>query len=86
MANNEDIKLTSYSSGAGWACKLSPDTLAQVLSSLNQDLNPEKSYGFESMDDCCVYTLDNGKKIIQSVDFFTPIVAVSYTHLRAHET
>ena len=30
------------------------------------------------MDDCCVYTLDNGKKIIQSVDFFTPIVDDPY--------
>ncbi len=30
------------------------------------------------MDDCCVYTLNNGKKIIQSVDFFTPIVDDPY--------
>ena len=30
------------------------------------------------MDDCCIYTLDNGKKIIQSVDFFTPIVDDPY--------
>ena len=30
------------------------------------------------MDDCCIYTLDNGKQIIQSVDFFTPIVDSPY--------
>ena len=30
------------------------------------------------MDDCCIYTLNNGKKIIQSVDFFTPIVDDPY--------
>ena len=78
MNNKDKIKLTSYSSGAGWACKLSPDTLSQVLSSINQNLDPQKNYGFESMDDCCIYTLDNGKKIIQSVDFFTPIVDDPY--------
>ncbi len=57
---------------------MSPDTLSQVLSSLNQHLDLEQSYGFESMDDCCIYTLNNGKKIIQSVDFFTPIVDNPY--------
>ena len=57
---------------------MSPETLSQVLSSLNQQLDPNQSYGFESMDDCCIYTLDNGKKIIQSVDFFTPIVDDPY--------
>jgi len=57
---------------------LSPDTLSQVLSSLNQHLDLEQSYGFENMDDCCIYTLDSGKKIIQSVDFFTPIVDSPY--------
>ena len=63
MTNNNKIKLTSFSSGAGWACKLSPDTLSQVLRTINQDLNNEQAYGFESMDDCCIYTLENGEKI-----------------------
>ena len=57
---------------------MSPETLSQVLSSINQNINSHQSYGFESMDDCCIYTLDNGKKIIQSVDFFTPIVDNPY--------
>ena len=78
MDNKDKIKLTSFSSGAGWACKLSPDTLSQVLRTINQDLNTEQAYGFESMDDCCIYTLDSGDKIIQSVDFFTPIVDNPY--------
>ena len=57
---------------------MSPDTLSQVLRTINQDLNSNKAYGFESMDDCCIYTLNNGKEIIQSVDFFTPIVDDPY--------
>ena len=78
MDNKNNIKLTSFSSGAGWACKLSPDTLSQVLRSINQNLDEQQSYGFESMDDCCIYTLESGEKIIQSVDFFTPIVDNPY--------
>ncbi len=38
----------------------------------------DQSYGFDSMDDCCIYKLNNGKQIIQSVDFFTPIVDNPY--------
>ena len=75
---NDKIKLTRYSSGAGWACKLSQEKLSQVLSSINQQANINQSYGFDSMDDCCIYTLKNGKQIIQSVDFFTPIVDNPY--------
>ncbi len=57
---------------------MSPDTLSQVLSTINQDLKNNQAYGFENMDDCCIYTLNNGEKIIQSVDFFTPIVDNPY--------
>ena len=57
---------------------MSPDTLSQVLRTINQDLNNQHAYGFESMDDCCIYTLESGEKIIQSVDFFTPIVDNPY--------
>ena len=57
---------------------MSPDTLSQVLRSINQNLDEQQSYGFESMDDCCIYTLESGEKIIQSVDFFTPIVDNPY--------
>jgi selenide,water dikinase len=35
--------------------------------------------GFDSSDDASIYTLDDGRKIIQSVDFFTPIVDDPFT-------
>ena len=35
--------------------------------------------GFDSSDDAAVYTLDDGRTIIQSVDFFTPIVDDPFT-------
>ena len=57
---------------------MSPETLSQVLSSLNNQANKDANYGFENFDDCSIYNLENGQKIIQSVDFFTPIVDNPY--------
>ena len=74
----EQIKLTMFSSGAGWASKIGAKDLAQVLSKLNFK-NNKNSSGFESFDDCCVYPISKGKSIIQTVDFFTPIVNNPFT-------
>ena len=74
----EPIRLTQFSPGAGWACKLGPSDLAQVLGNLKVDL-PENTIGFESSEDCAVFPLDEDHFLIQSVDFFTPIVDDPYT-------
>ena len=37
-----------------------------------------KNSGFEQFDDCAIYALDNEHSIIQTVDFFTPIVDDPY--------
>jgi len=47
------------------------------LSKLNS-LNINKSIGFETFDDCSIYPLNDKQSIIQSVDFFTPIVDDPY--------
>jgi len=65
-----NIKLTQLSSGAGWACKIGQEDLAEVLKNLNIN---EKDF-----DDCSIYDIDSKKAIIQSVDFFTPIVDDPY--------
>ena len=79
MKSNKRIKLTKYSPGAGWACKLSASDLTQVLGKLNISNDTNKSIGFETFDDCSVYKIDNKQSIIQTVDFFTPIVDDPYT-------
>ena len=77
MKNKQNIKLTHYSSGAGLACKISAKDLTQVLSKLKGPDN-NKNSGFEQFDDCAIYALDNEHSIIQTVDFFTPIVDDPY--------
>jgi len=49
-----------------------------VLGNLKVDL-PEETIGFESSEDCAVFPLDENHYLIQSVDFFTPIVDDPYT-------
>ena len=49
-----------------------------MLGNLKVDL-PENTIGFESSEDCAVFPLDEDHFLIQSVDFFTPIVDDPYT-------
>jgi len=78
MKYDKEIKLTQFSPGAGWACKLSANDLTQVLSKLNNSSLNDKSIGFDSFDDCSIYRINNKQSIIQTVDFFTPIVDDPY--------
>ena len=50
-----------------------------MLSNIHQPELAEGAVGFDSSDDAAVYTLDDGRTIIQSVDFFTPIVDDPFT-------
>ena len=44
-----------------------------MLGKMKIDL-PENTIGFETSEDCAVIPLDDDKYLLQSVDFFTPIV------------
>ena len=73
----ENIKLTRFSSGAGWACKLSPEDLSQVLRNLNNTSSDNALIDFSSFDDAAAYKIGENT-ILQTVDFFTPIVDDPY--------
>jgi selenide, water dikinase len=71
----DEVRLTTFSHGAGCACKLGPRDLADVLGRLERPtLPPEVLVSAETMDDAAVYRLPDGSALVQSVDFFTPIV------------
>ena len=74
----ENVKLTKFSSGAGWACKLSPEDLSQVLGNLNNINKGDSIIDFSSFDDAAAFNI-SGNTILQTVDFFTPIVDDPYT-------
>ncbi len=68
------VKLTSLSHGAGCACKIGAADLEPVLASLPAATDPRLLVGAETADDAAVFKLTPDVAIVQSADFFTPIV------------
>lgn len=54
--------------------KLAPSDLAQVLSKLPKQNTDNVIVGFENSDDAGVFRLDEERALVQTLDFFTPIV------------
>src|SRR5580704_5891001 len=70
----EQVKLTATVKAAGCAAKLSPGVLDMVLRRLPRQEDNNVLVGFETSDDAGVYRLSAGLALVQTVDFFTPIV------------
>lgn len=71
----EPIRLTQYSHGAGCGCKIAPAQLEVILrSSLGTLPDPRLLVGYGSRDDAAVYDLGDGRALISTTDFFSPIV------------
>ncbi|NEY21442.1 selenide, water dikinase SelD [Bacillus ginsengihumi] len=80
MTETNHIKLTSLSSKGGCGCKIGPTDLAQVLRNLPPAApNPNLLVGLDTSDDAGVYRLTDDLAIVQTVDFFTPIVDDPYS-------
>lgn len=84
MSKNIDVKLTQYAKTSGWAAKFGPDVLAQVLRKLpKEDIRDENLLvGIETSDDAAVYKINDDVALIQTLDFFTPIVDDPYNYGR----
>lgn len=84
---DEDIKLTSYSHGAGCGCKISPKVLTTILESNTPKIKDARLLvGNDTRDDAAVYDMGNGVGIISTTDFFLPIVDDPFTFGRIAAT
>jgi selenide,water dikinase len=71
----QQVRLTAFSHGAGCACKLAATDLTDVLARLTPvEYPPEVLVSPATGDDAAVYVLPGGLGLVQTVDFFTPIV------------
>ncbi len=68
------VELTQYTFGLGCACKLRPQSLEKILAGLPRPDDPALLVGAETSDDAAVYRIDDHTAVIETVDFFTPIV------------
>jgi selenide,water dikinase len=70
----DNVKLTTMAKAAGCGAKLSPRVLDSVLRGLPKQTDPNVLVGFETSDDAGIYKLSQDLALVQTVDFFTPIV------------
>jgi len=70
-----DIKLTAQVACAGCAAKVGPEDLRRALRSVPaQPRNPRVLVDHTTLDDAGVYAIGSGRALVQTVDFFPPIV------------
>jgi len=79
MTADDIVRLTTLSHGSGWACKIGPEDLSHVLGGLKNTVQDDRIIvGFNGKDDAAVVRLNGDKYLVQTVDFFTPIVDDPY--------
>ena len=74
----DEIKLTHYTAGLGCACKLRPQALEKVLANLPPAIDPKALVDASTNDDAAVYQVSEDLAVVQTVDFFTPIIDSPY--------
>jgi cysteine desulfurase NifS/selenium donor protein len=78
-ATDGTIRLTRFTSGLGCACKLRPQALERLLAALPPfKANANVLVGTETADDAAVYRISESLAVVQTVDFFTPVVDDPY--------
>ncbi len=83
MSQPTETPLTSFTRNTGCSCKISPQVLEQIIKpGTGNDLYPQLLVGNESLDDAAVMDLGDGKALISTTDFFTPIVDEPYEYGR----
>jgi selenide,water dikinase len=78
QVNPARVSLTSLSHGAGCACKIDAAELGPLLADLPSSEDPNLLVGLDTADDAAVYRLTDELAVVQTADFFTPIVDDPY--------
>jgi selenide,water dikinase len=72
-------RLTANTKAGGCASKLAPGLLDKILRSIPRSSDPNVLVGFDHNDDAGVYLLAPDLAIVQTIDFFTPMVDDPFT-------
>lgn len=74
----QNIKLTKLASCGGCGAKVGAGVLAQLLEGLQVHRDPNLLVGFDKSDDASVYKVSDDLALVQTVDFFPPMVDDPY--------
>ena len=69
-----EVKLTKLASCAGCGAKVGAGTLVKLLDGFRTHSDPRLLVGYDKSDDASVYLLDENTALVQTTDFFPPIV------------
>ena len=69
-----DVKLTKLASCAGCGAKVGAGTLVHMLEGFKTHTDPRLIVGYDKSDDASVYVIDDNTALVQTTDFFPPIV------------
>lgn len=79
MRKRRAVRLTDYASCAGCAAKMSRGSLAEALEGLPSAADPDLLVGFDTADDAGVYRLSGRAAVVNTLDFFPPMVDDPFT-------
>ena len=79
MDHQEPIRLTQQVKAGGCASKLPAGSLRRVLSALPAQSDPNLLVGFETSDDAGIFRIGADQALVQTIDFFTPLVDDPFT-------
>jgi len=68
------LKLTEHVKSAGCAAKISSADLQAVLANLSKPICPQLLAGLDNWEDAAVYKITQDVAIVQTIDFFPPMV------------
>lgn len=72
------LRLTQFARGAGCGCKVPAQDLERILAEIDYPTHPDLLVGLGTPDDAGVYRLRDDLALVQTVDFFTPVVDDPY--------
>ena len=74
----DDIKLTSFATGGGCACKIPAGELESAVEGLVGHADPNVIVGLDAGDDAAAVKIQDGLAVISTADFFTPMLNEPY--------
>lgn len=86
MPMETEVKLTKLANCAGCGAKMGAGTLSKMLEGFKTHSDPRLIVGYDKSDDASVYVLDEHTALIQTTDFFPPIVDDPYLYGRIAAT
>lgn len=86
MTIADEVRLTSLASCAGCAAKMPPGVLATITRPLAAVQHPDLIIGLQTSDDAAVFRIAPDRALVQTIDFFPPVVDDPYDYGRIAAT